>query len=121
VKKDNIVQKKSYVFALRIIKLYKFLKSENNEYDLSRQILKSGTSIGANIEEAIGAQSKKDFISKLSIAYKEARETHYWIRLLRDSNYIDSNQAVSLLDDCIELQKIIGSIQRTMKEGNMNE
>ena len=87
MKKDNIVQKKSYVFALRIINLYKFLKSERNEYDLSRQILKSGTSIGANIEEAIGAQSKKDFISKLSIAYKEARETHYWIRLLRDSIY----------------------------------
>ena len=116
MKKNNIVQEKSYAFALRIINLYKFLKNKKNEYELSKQILKSGTSIGANIEEAIGAQSKKDFISKLSISYKEARETHYWIMLLRDSNYIDNKQSESLLDDCIELQKIIGSIQRTIKE-----
>ena len=76
MKTDNVVQEKSYAFALRIIKLYKYLKNNKNEYNLSRQILRSGTSIGANIEEAIGAQSKKDFISKISIAYKETRETH---------------------------------------------
>jgi four helix bundle protein len=118
LKADNVVQSKSYAFALRVINLYKYLK--NNEYELSKQILRSGTSIGANIEEAIGAQSKKDFISKISIAYKEARETHYWIRLLCDSNYIDRKQADSLLEDCVEIQKIIGSIQRTVKHQKEN-
>jgi four helix bundle protein len=115
VKKDNIIQEKSYRFALEIIDLYKVLKNQENEYVLSKQILRSGTSIGSNVEEAIGGQSKKDFISKLSIAYKEARETHYWIRLLRDSNYLNSQKADSLLRDCVELQKIIGSILNTMK------
>jgi len=74
VKKDNIIQEKSYKFALEIINLYKTLKNQENEYVLSKQILRSGTSIGSNVEEAIGGQSKKDFISKLSIAYKETRE-----------------------------------------------
>ena len=120
MKTDNVVQEKSYAFALRIIKLYKYLKNNKNEYDLSRQILRSGTSIGANIEEAIGAQSKKDFISKISIAYKETRETHYWIRLLRDSHFIESKQADSLLEDCVVLQKIIGTIQRTVKQKKEN-
>lgn len=115
MKKDNIIQEKSYRFALEIIDLYKVLKNQENEYVLSKQILRSGTSIGSNVEEAIGGQSKKDFISKLSIAYKEARETHYWIRLLRDSNYLNSQKADSLLRDCGELQKIIGSILNTMK------
>ncbi len=118
MKTDNVVQEKSYAFALRIINLHKFLKNNKNEYDLARQILRSGTSVGANVEEAIGAQSEKDFISKISIAYKEARETHYWIRLLRDSHYIDDRQADSLLSDCTELQRIIGSIQRTVKHKN---
>jgi len=121
LKTDNVVQEKSYAFALRIINLYKFLKNNKNEYALSKQILRSGTSIGANIEEAIGAQSKKDFISKISVAYKEARETHYWIRLLCDSHYIDRKQADSLLEDCVEIQKIIGSIQRTVKNKKNNE
>lgn len=78
-------------------------------------MLRSGTSIGANVEEAIGGQSENDFYAKMSIAYKEARETHYWIRLLRDSGYIDPNHADSLLHDCLEIQKIIGSIQKTLK------
>jgi len=76
---------KSYAFALRIVNLYKYLVNEKHEYVLSKQILRSGTAIGANIEEAIGGQSNKDFISKLSVAYKEARETRYWINLLRDT------------------------------------
>ncbi len=88
MKKDNVIKEKSYAFALRIIKLYKYLCKEKNEFVLSKQILRSGTSIGANIEEAVGSQSQKDFIAKLSIAYKESRETHYWIRLLKDSDYI---------------------------------
>ena len=76
---------KSYAFALRIVNLYKYLVNEKHEYVLSKQILRSGTAIGANIEEAIGGQSNKDFVSKLSVAYKEARETRYWINLLRDT------------------------------------
>jgi four helix bundle protein len=113
--KENIVQVKSYAFALRIVKLSSFLKQEKKEYDLSRQVLRSGTSIGANIEEAIGGQSDKDFLSKMSIAYKECRETHYWIRLLCDSDFISKNEKTSLIGDCEELLKIIGKIQNTMK------
>jgi len=85
---------------------------------LSKQLLRSGTSIGANVEEAIGGQSEKDFFSKISISYKEARETHYWIRLLKDSGYIPEKQSISLLQDCEELQKIIGAIQRTIRSRN---
>jgi four helix bundle protein len=114
--KENIVQTKSYEFALRIVKLYLFLKQEKKEYELSKQVLKSGTSIGANIEEAIGGQSDKDFLSKISVAYKECRETHYWIRLLYDSNLISEKEKISLINDCEELLKIIGKIQNTMKD-----
>jgi len=112
---DNIIQEKSYSFALRVIQLNKLIITENKEFVIGRQILKSGTSIGANIEEAIGAQSRKDFLSKVSISYKEARETHYWLRLLRDSKIIKPNLADSLLEDCTELLKIIGSIIKTLK------
>ncbi|GAB7257032.1 hypothetical protein OBPA_14970 [Polaribacter sp. OB-PA-B3] len=87
MKKDNIIQTKSYNFAVRIIKLYKHLSQEKKEFVLSKQLLRSGTSIGANIEEAIGGQSRKDFLAKLTIAYKEARESHYWIRLLKDTDF----------------------------------
>lgn len=90
-KKNNIVQTKSYKFSLRIVKLYQFLSNEKKEYVISKQILRAGTSIGANIEEAIGGISKKDFVHKLSISYKEARETHYWIRIIKDSDYIKKN------------------------------
>lgn len=118
MKKENIIQQKSYDFALRIIQLNKLIIDQTKEYVIAKQILKSGTSIGANIEEAIGAQSRKDFKSKLSISYKEARETHYWIRLLRDSEIIGKNLSDSLLKDCTELLKIIGSIIRTLKNLN---
>ena len=116
MKAENILLTKSYNFALRIVNLYKFLQYENKEFLISKQIFRSGTAIGANSEEAIGGQSGKDFIAKLQIAYKEARETHYWIRILRDTNYISTEQSVSLLIDCDELLKIIGSIIKTMKE-----
>jgi len=115
VKSNNPVQTKSYQFALRIVKLYLFLKSEKREYELSKQLLRSATSVGANVEEAIGAQSQKDFIHKLSIAYKEARETQYWLRLLSDSGIIASQESETLLPECEELMKIIGSILKTMK------
>jgi len=115
-KKNNPVQEKSYAFALKIIKLYRFLSEEKKEYVLSKQVLRSGTSIGANVEEAIGGQSNKDFAAKIGIAYKEARETHYWIRLLRDSDYLESKPASVILADCSELIRILGSIQMTMRK-----
>jgi four helix bundle protein len=114
--KKNIIAEKSFDFSLRIIKLYQFLTKEHKEYILAKQILRCGTSIGANIEEAIGAQSKKDFITKISISYKECRETSYWIKLLYKSNYLDMNLFHSLLLDCHELAKIITKILNTSKK-----
>ncbi len=99
MKSNNVIQEKSYAFALRIVKLYRYLCDEKKEFILSKQIMRSGTSIGANIEEAIGGQSDRDFLSKLSIAYKEARETHYWLRLLRDSNILEDQHTDSIIID----------------------
>ena len=115
MKADNVVKEKSYAFALRIIKLYKFLVVSKKERVIAKQLLRSGTSIGANVEEAVGGQSKKDFTAKLSIAYKEARESEYWLRLLRDSGDLEENAAESVLTDCRELLKLLGSIQKTVK------
>lgn len=115
MKKDNIIQIKSYDFAVRIVKLYKHLSQEKKEFVLSKQLLRSGTSIGSNVEEAIGGQSRKDFYAKLTISYKEARESHYWIRLLKDTEYLTSNEANSLLFDIDEILKIIGSIQKSIR------
>ena len=115
MKKENPVLEKSYALALRIVELYKYLTEEKKEFVLSKQILRSGTSIGANVEEAEGAQSEKDFLSKMSIAYKEARETKYWLRLLNDSGYLEKNPTDSLFHDIEEVLKLIGSIQKTMK------
>jgi len=112
--KDNVVIDKSYAFALKVVRLYLTLKENKKEYELSRQILKSGTSIAANIEEAVGGQSEKDFLAKISIAYKECRETLFWLKLLRDSELIDSEEAESLMLELDELLKIIGSIKKTM-------
>lgn len=117
MKTNNVIQDKSYSFALRIIDLHTILV-EKREYDLGSQILKSGTSIGANVEEAIGGSSTRDFLAKLTIAYKEARETHYWLRLLRDSHRIDENLANSLYQDVEELLRIITSIQKTTRWNN---
>ncbi len=116
MKEENVISVKSYEFALRIIRLHKYLTEKKVERNLSTQVLKSGTSIGANIEEAIGGTTKKDFKHKLSISYREARETHYWIRLLRDSEFITVHSANSLLTDCEELLKILGSIIKTTKK-----
>ncbi|MFA5404155.1 MAG: four helix bundle protein [Ignavibacteria bacterium] len=114
--KDNIIKVKSYKFALRIIKLYKYLVEEKKEYVLSRQLLRSGTSIGANVEEAIGGISKKDFINKIYIVYKEARETRYWINLLKDSDYFTDKASESLLNDCEEIIKLSGKIISSSKK-----
>ena len=113
--RENIVVQKSYDFSLKIVRLYKDLIEKKKDYVISRQILRSGTAIGSNVEEAIGGQSKKDFVAKLSIAYKEARETHYWLRILRDSDFMEKEQAEEFLKDCDELMRIIGSIQKTIK------
>ncbi|MEI6421990.1 MAG: four helix bundle protein [Lentisphaerota bacterium] len=116
MKSENPVRDKSYAFALRIVMLYRMLSEEKREFVLSKQVLRSGTSIGANIEEALGGQSGKDFQSKLLIAYKEARETLYWLRLLHDSGYIDDKTFDSLSLDCNELLRLLGSITKSMKE-----
>lgn len=113
--KNNVIKNKSYKFALRIIKMFQYLQKEKNEYVLSKQILRSGTAIGALIEEGDQAESKADFIHKLSIANKEANETHYWIRLLIDSQIIDENAGKSILTDCEELLKLLTSIIKTAK------
>ena len=115
MKKENVIQDKSYAFAIRTVNLYRFLTDQKKEFVLSKQLLRSGTSIDANVEEGIGGQSEKDFYSKLNISYKEARETHYWIRLLRDTNYLSEEETKSMLGDRDELLKIIGSIIKTMK------
>jgi four helix bundle protein len=108
--KDNIIQKKSYDFALRILKHYRHLEEKEKHFPLHKQIVRSGTSIAANIEEAIGGYSRKDFKYKLSISYKEARETHMWLRLFKDSEMIDEKLAHSLIEDCTEIIKILTAI-----------
>ena len=113
--KENIVLDKSFIFAVRIVKLYKYLCEEKKEFVLSKQVLRCGTSIGANIEESIGGQSDKDFLSKLEISFKEARETAYWIRLLAATDYITQEQADSLLSDTEELKRILAKIILTVK------
>lgn len=113
---DNLIQSKSFDFAVRIVKLHQYLVAEKREYRLSDQIVKSGTSIGANVEEGIGGQSKRDFIAKFQISLKEARETHYWIRLLVATNYITTQEADSLLADCKDIVNILTAILKKAKE-----
>jgi len=117
--KPNIIRDRAYKFALMIIQTYKELYA-NKEYVLSKQLLCSGTSIGANIEEATAAQSKKDFISKMSIASKEARETHYWLRLLRDSNICSRVSYTEAINESDELIKILTAIVKTSQKNLAN-
>ena len=111
----NIVLDKSFNFAIRVVNLYKFLCKDKKEYILSKQLLRSGTSIGANINEAQAGQSKKDFIAKMAIASKEARESKYWIRLLIETKYLDkeSKHTESLLSEIEEIIKLLTSIVKT--------
>lgn len=113
--KDSILKSKSKSFALRIIKMYNYLCNEKKEYVMSKQVLRSGTSIGANIAEAFYAQSEADFIAKLYISRKEAGETIYWIELLKESSYLGCDEADSMIKDCDELLKILTSSIKTMK------
>ena len=112
---DSVLEK-SKKFALRIVKLYQFLSKEKNEFVLSRQILKSGTSIGANINEANCAQSRADFFAKMYIAYKESAETQYWLELLLGGEYITRAQYDSLFSDCNELTRMLNSITKAQKQ-----
>jgi four helix bundle protein len=118
MKEDNVIVKKSYDFAVLCVMTYQKIVTEKREWVLPKQFLKSATSIGANVEESIGAQSRADFISKLSIAYKEARETDYWIRLMKDTDYIEGITAQNLSTSLSEILKIIGKIQITSKLNN---
>jgi four helix bundle protein len=115
IERKNPAKEKSFEFAVKLLKVIKEIRANHKEYTLTEQLLRSGTSIGANIEEATGAFSEKDFHFKFSISYKEARETHYWIRLLNSANYLDEKTSNELLLDVEELQKIIGSIIKTLK------
>jgi four helix bundle protein len=115
MKSDNVIQQKSFAFAVKVVNTCKILRNEK-EFTLSRQLLRSGTSIGANVEEAIGAQSKADFISKFSIAYKEARETLYWLKLLIATELISNEIGEALITDAEEICRIIGKIQITSKQ-----
>ena len=113
----NIIHQKTYSFAIRIIKLRKYLIEKHKEFGLSEQILRSGTSIGAQVQESEHAQSKADFINKMSIALKEANETRYWLSLLNDTNYIEDAIFQSMHSDIDEIIKILASIVKTSKAG----
>lgn len=116
--KENVILDKSKKFAIRIIRLYKYLCDEKKEYVLSKQVLRSGTSIGANVKEAVRGQSKADFYSKMNIALKEASETEYWLELLYETEYITEHQFQSIYFDCQELLKILMAITKTQKGDN---
>ena len=118
MKKNNIILDKSFDFSIRIVKLYRYLCQDKKEYILSKQLLRSGTSIGANINEAQAGQSKNDFIAKMSISSKEARETKYWIDLLVSTDYLDNNDVhvKSLKNDIEQIIKLITSIIKSAKE-----
>lgn len=115
MKQENIILTKTYNFALRILKLHLHLRKKKVDADLCSQLLNSGTSVGANTEEAVGGSSKKDFINKLQIAYREARETRYWLRLLKDVEILDKKLAESFIKDCEEIIKILTAILNSSK------
>ncbi len=113
---NNTIQEKSFRFAVRIVNLCKYLHTAQNEYILAKQLMRSGTSIGANISEAQQAQSKPDFASKVNIALKEASETEYWLRLLYETNYLTQEQFSSIFADCNEVKSILVSIVKSSKK-----
>lgn len=114
MKSNNVVREKSYAFSLHLLQVYKVWVQNSSVRSIYTQLLRSGTSIGANVEEAIGAESRADFRHKISIAYKEARETEYWLRLLIDAQYIDDVDSLRLQDECSELLRILGSIKKNL-------
>jgi four helix bundle protein len=121
IKSESIIAGKAYAFALEIVRIYKKLANDKKEYVLSKQLLRSGTSIGANINEAMSGQSKRDFVHKLNIALKEARETSYWLNLLKDAEYINVIEFDKLNKGCNEIVKMLSSIIMTTKERYFNK
>lgn len=113
--KKNAIREKSYAFALRIVRLYKYLVNDKKEYVLSKQLLRSGTAIGALVREAEHAQSRADFVNKLSIALKEANETEYWLSLLKDAGYLNQSEFDSIYPEAVELIKMLISIVKSTK------
>ena len=118
MKKENSIQVKSYAFALRVVRMYRREYKNSDVKSLLRQVLDSSTSIGANVEEAEGGQSKRDFIAKMNISYKEARETRFWLRILRDAEVLKTDEANSLISDCEELLRFLTAILNTSKGSN---
>ena len=114
--KNSMLKEKSRFFAIRIVKLYRYLQNDKKEFIMSKQVLRSGTSIGANIHEAYFGQSRKDFISKMQVALKEASETEYWLNLLTDTEYLGKEESDSIINDCVELAKMLHSTVKTSKE-----
>ena len=112
---NNAIEEKSFQFAVRIVKLCKYLQENKKEYILSKQLMRSGTSIGANIMESQQAQSRPDFVSKLNIALKEASETDYWLRLLQATDYLTDSEYSSIIADCKELEKLLTAIIKTTR------
>ena len=112
---DNVIEEKSFRFAVRIVKLNQYLRTKKKEYVLSKQLLRSGTSIGANVAESQQAQSRADFISKLEIALKETTETKYWLRLMKETGYLSESEFESIFSDCAELEKILVRIIKSTK------
>jgi four helix bundle protein len=110
--KESIIKDKSYAFALRIITLVRWLRGRK-EYELASQVLRAGTGIGANVEEALAGVSRADFIAKMAVASKEARESHYWLRLLRDSKTVPAERIAPLSDECLEVVRILTAIVKT--------
>ncbi|WP_043587726.1 four helix bundle protein [Geminisphaera colitermitum] len=115
MKGDNAIQTKSYAFAIRVVKLCRHLMEKKKEFVLSKQLVRSGTGIGANVEEALGGQSRADFVAKMTIAYKEARETSYWLRLLKDTDYLTSRQFQSIHEDMGEIHRLLTAILKSTK------
>ena len=113
---DNIIEDKSFRFAIRIVNLYKYLCRTKKEFVLSKQLLRAGTSIGANVAESQQAQSRADFIAKLSIALKETSETKYWLRLLKARDYLTDKENRSIYADCVELEKLLVTILKSTKQ-----
>ena len=116
MKDNNVVEEKSFEFSVRIVNLYKYLTAQKQEFVMSKQLLRSGTSIGANVCEAQQAQSQMDFLSKMSISLKESYESDYWLRLLHKTEYLNEDEYQSIVSDCRSLTKLLVSIIKTTKE-----
>ena len=113
---NSIIADKSFEFAVKIVRFYKYLCDEKKEYVLSKQLLRSGTSVGANVSEALQGQSKRDFLMKMNIALKEASETKYWLRLLMATEYFAEDKQHMIFADCVELERLLTAIVKTTSE-----